>query len=169
MRAAESDRLTLRPLTEENLPQAREIRREDVSEDFVDGIDTLWELTQYGLEHGCVGRSFAVYCDEDCIGVLLLGEALPWETDPPEMAREPFYRLMGFVLDRRYRGFGLGGRVLEMAVEAVYEEFGVRPVALGVHRGNVGAERFYLRHGFRKTEAMDGEDYYYLRYPKTDS
>lgn len=169
MRAAESGRLALRPLTKENLPQARGIRREDVGEDFVDGIDTLWELTRYGLEHGCVGRSFAVYYDEDCIGVLLLGEALPWETDPPEMAREPFYRLMGFVLDRRYRGLGLGGRVLEMAVEAVYEEFGVRPVALGVHRENVGAERFYLRHGFRKTEAMDGEDYYYLRYPKADS
>ena len=40
--------VTLEPLTAANLDEARGIRREDVSEEFVDGIDTLWELTEYG-------------------------------------------------------------------------------------------------------------------------
>ena len=111
--------LVLEPLTEKNLPVVLAIRREDVSEDFVDSAASLWELTQYGAEHGCLGRTFAVMLGEACVGVLLLGEAIPWETDPPEMAREPFYRLMGFIMDRQYRGRGLGGRALELAVQCL--------------------------------------------------
>lgn len=43
-----------------------------------------------------------------------LTEAIEWETDPPEMKREPFYRLMGFVIDKKYRGKGIGSKALEM-------------------------------------------------------
>lgn len=156
--------VTLEPLTAANLDEARGIRREDVSEEFVDGIDTLWELTEYGTEHGCTGRTFLIRYDGRCAGVLLLGEALPWDTDPPEMKERPFYRLMGFVIDRKYRGRGIGSAALEMAVREVYREFGERPIALGVHRDNAGAERFYLRHGFHKTSCMEGNDCYFLRY-----
>ena len=72
---------------------------------------------------------------------------------------------MGFVLDRRYRGGGIGTYVLNETVRRVYQEFGVRPIMLGCHRDNVDGERFWLRHGFRKTDAMEGNDCYYLRYP----
>lgn len=88
------------------------------------------------------------------------------ETDPEEMEGVPFYRLMGFVLDREYRGQGIGGRVLEMVIERCYEEFGVRPIVLGCHQDNHGAARFYERHGFHRTEAMEGKDVYYLKYPE---
>ena len=157
--------LVLEPLTETNLPVVLAIRREDVSEDFVDSPAALWKLTRYGAEHGCAGQTFAIMLGEACVGVLLLGEAIPWATDPPEMAGEPFYRLMGFVMDRRYRNRGLGGQALEKAIQRVYQTFGIRPIALGVHRDNRDAERFYLRHGFVKTSAMEGEDFYFLRYP----
>lgn len=155
--------LTLEPLTQENLPLARAIRREDISEAFVDTADTIWELTRWGLEHHCQGRTFLVMAGERCIGMILLGEAIPWETDPPEMAAEPFYRLMGFVLDQRYRGQGMGGQALELAIERVYQEFGPRPIALGCHMDNHGAERFYLRHGFVKTPYREGDDFYYIK------
>ncbi len=156
--------VTLELLTEENLSEARNIHREDVSEELVDGIDTLWELTVYGNEHGCIGRTFLVRYEGRCAGVLLLGEAIPWETDPPEMKGVPFYRLMGFVMDREFRGRGIGSEAFLMAVESVYKEFGPRPIALGVHKDNPGAERFYLRHGFRKTGYMEGNDCYFLRF-----
>ena len=52
--------VTLEPLTKEKLEEARGIQREDISEEFVDGIDTLWELTQYGEEHSCIGRTFLI-------------------------------------------------------------------------------------------------------------
>ena len=52
--------LVLEPLTEKNLPVVLAIRREDVSEDFVDSAASLWELTQYGAEHGCLDRKSVV-------------------------------------------------------------------------------------------------------------
>ena len=73
------------------------------------------------------------------------------------------------MIDKRYRNIGIGGYVLEKVIEIIYGEYGVRPIALGVHKDNIGAERFYLSHGFRKTDAMEGNDYYYLRYPNEDT
>ena len=158
--------INLERLTEQNIDAVRAIHREDISESWVDNVDTLWELTQYGLEHSCIGHTFAVKYGETYIGVILLGEAIPWETDPEEMKAEPFYRLMGFVIDSQYRGQGIGGKVLEMVIDAIYGEYGVRPIALGVHKDNHGAARFYERHSFVGVDAMEGNDWYYIRYPR---
>ena len=155
----------LRLLTDCREEDLRDIRREDVSEAFVDTADTILDLHRYGLAHGCIGHTFAIWAQGRCVGVLLLGEAIPWDTDPPQMQREPFYRLMGFVLDRAYRGRGIGGAALEEAIRWVWRDFGVRPIALGVHRENVRAAAFYRRHGFRPVDAMEEEDVYWLRYP----
>ncbi len=158
------ENIELRLMTEEMEDAVRAIRREDISEDFVDTAETIIDLHHYGLEHGCLGHTFAVFADGACVGVLLLGEAIPWETDPPEMEGVPFWRLMGFVIDREHRCCGIGAWVLEEAIRRCNRDFGVRPVALGVHKDNHCAEKFYLRHGFVKTEYMEGNDYYYLRY-----
>ncbi len=158
--------IRLEQLDEANFDLVRLIDRSDVVEEFVDSVDTIMEYTRYGLEHGCIGRTYAVRYGGAYIGVILLGEAIEWESDPSEMKGTPFYRLLGFVIDKKYRGQGIGGRVLESVIAAVYEEFGVRPIALGVHQDNHAAARFYARHGFEKTETMEGNDYYYLRYPE---
>ena len=152
-------------LTRKNIDAVRALRRDDIPESWVDDADTLWELTQYGLVHNCIGHTYAVKYGDACIGVILLGEAIPWETDPEEMKKEPFYRLMGFVIDNRYRSRGIGGKVLEMVIDTVYQEYGVRPIALGVHKDNHGAARFYMRHGFAPVDALEGNDRYYIRYP----
>lgn len=159
-------RIRLELLDDGNLEEARRIRREDISEAFVDGVDTIMELTRYGIEHHCMGHTYVVRYGNMCIGLVLLGEAIPWETDPEQMEGVPFYRLMGFVIDRRYRGRGIGGWVLETVIGEIYREFGVRPIALGVHEDNHRAAKFYENHGFRKTQAMEGNDRYYLRYPR---
>lgn len=157
--------IRLELLTEERFGEAMAIDRDDVPESFVDTAETILTLHRYGAEHGCIGHTFLVMADGRCVGLLLLGEAIPWETDPPEMRAEPFYRLMGFVIDRAARGMGIGAQALEQAIERVYEDFGTRPVALGVHVENHRAAAFYMRHGFRPTDAMEGNDRYYLRYP----
>ena len=159
------DLITLELLSDANIGGVREIQRDDISEAFVDTADTIMELNQYGLDHNCKGHAYAIKRADEYIGVILLGEAIAWDTDPEEIKGVPFYRLMGFFIDKRYRGSGIGGYVLEKVIRLIYDEFGVRPIALGVHRENIGAERFYLNHGFRKTAAMEGNDYYYLRYP----
>ncbi|MBR4068854.1 MAG: GNAT family N-acetyltransferase [Clostridia bacterium] len=150
-------------LTEANVHHARSIDREDIPEEWVDTADTIIDLNQYGLEHRLLGHTFLAYLGETCIGLILIGEAIPWETDPAEMQGVPFYRVMGFVVDRAYRSRGYGSVILEQAVEMVYKDFGKRPLALGVHRENVHAGRFYERHGFRRTGVYEGMDEYYLR------
>ena len=152
-------------LSKENMDLVRLIKRDDISEAFVDTADTIIELTQYGLEHHCKGHTYVIKKEDKYIGFILLGEAFRWESDPQEMKNVPFYRLMCFVIDQRYRNHGIGGAVLEKVIELIYEEFGVRPIACGVHKDNIAAERFYLRHGFRKTAVMEKEDVHYLRYP----
>ena len=156
--------IELEELTHGNFADACGIDRDDVPESYVDTAETLMEITDYGAEHHCLGHTFVAKAGGRYVGLILLGEAIPWETDPPEMEKEPFYRLMGFVIDRQYRGCGIGGKVLEKAIERVYRDFGRRPVALGCHKDNVRAEQFYLRHGFRKTSYMEGNDYYYFRF-----
>jgi len=158
--------INLELLTESNIDAVRAIHREDIPFSWVDDADTLWELTQYGLNHDCIGHTYAVKFGDVYVGVLLLGEAIPWETDPEEMRREPFYRLMGFIVDNRYRSQGIGSKVLEMVVNAIYSEYGIRPIALGVHTDNHSAARFYERHGFTAVNAMEGNDRYYIRYPQ---
>lgn len=160
--------ITFELLTNSNIEYVRAIQRDDISEAFVDNADTIMELTQYGLDHNCKGHSYAIKKEDEYIGLILLGEAFEWDTDPEEMKGVPFYRLMGFVLDKRYRNCGIGGYVLEKVIEMIYNDYGIRPIALGVHKDNIGAERFYLNHGFKKTEVMEGNDYYYLRYPLTN-
>lgn len=159
------DVITFELLTQSNVTKVRQIQRDDISEAFVDTVDTIMELTQYGLDHNCKGHTYAIKQRNEYIGLILLGEAFAWDTDPKEMKGVPFYRLMGFVIDKRYRKRGIGGYVLEKAIDLIYTEFGIRPIALGVHKDNFGAERFYLNHGFHKTDVMEGNDYYYLRYP----
>ena len=157
--------ISLELLNQQNFASVRQIHREDISEAFVDNADTIMELTQYALAHHCLGHTYAIKYDDLYIGLILLGEAIEWETDPPEMKGVPFYRLMGFVIDSRYRSRGIGGYVLEHTIANIYQEFGVRPIALGVHKDNHEAERFYLNHGFKKTTVMEGNDFYFLRYP----
>lgn len=157
-------KLQFEELTHQNYPDACKIDRDDISEAFVDTASTIMNTTCYGVEHHCLGHTFLIRYDENPIGLILLGEAIPWETDPPEMRNEPFYRLMGFVIDKKYRGRGIGGEILEKTIQFVYDDFGKRPIALGCHKDNIQAERFYLRHGFKKTSFMEGNDYYYLRF-----
>ena len=53
--------------------------------------------------------------------------------------------------------------MIEKVITNMYEEFGVRPIVLGVHKDNIGAEKFYYKHGFVKTNYMD-DDYYFIRW-----
>lgn len=161
--------IELEQLSHDNFEMVRKIDRDDVPETFVNTVDTIMALTDYGYEHNLIGHTYAVKADGTYVGMIMLGEALPWPTDPPQMAEEPFYRLMGFVLDQQYRGLGIGGQVLERTVEAVYRDFGVRPIALGCHRDNLSAAAFYRKHGFIKTEYLETDDFYYLRYPEDRS
>ncbi len=155
--------LQFEELTHRNYPDAQTIDRDDIPEAFVDSVAALMELTDYGVAHHCIGHTFLVRKEGKCIAAILLGEAIPWETDPPRVKSEPFYRLMGFVVDKNYRGRGYGGIILEETIRRVFLEFGRRPIVLGCHKENGKAARFYERHGFVKTDYREQNDCYYIR------
>ncbi len=155
--------IVLEQLTHENFEDAAAINRDDIPEEWVDTAQTLMEVTDYGAEHRLMGHTYLSRADGKPVGLIMIGEALAWDTDPAEMKGKPFYRVMGFVVDRAYRGKGLGGEILEKAISQVYDEFGRRSIALGVHRDNLRVGRFYERHGFRRTGVYEGHDEYYLR------
>ena len=150
-------------LTHDNYSDARAVNRDDIPEEWVDTADTLMETTDYGAEHNLIGHTFVAYMDGKPVGLIMIGEAIPWDTDPDEMKGRPFYRLMGFAVDRDCRNRGIGGMILEKAIGQVCDEFGERSIALGVHKDNVRAGKFYERHGFERTGVFEGNDEYYLR------
>ena len=143
------------------------IDRSDISEDWVDSIPDILALHQYGLDHGCIGHTYAIYAEDACIGIILMGEGIPWPCDPPEVVGIPFYRIMGFVIDKAWRGKGLGSQVLKAVITRIFGEFGPRPILIGVQQDNVRAADFYLHHGFRPTDSWDEDDRFYIRDPQT--
>ena len=155
--------IVLEQLTRENYVHAQAVCRDDIPEAWVDTAASLMEVTEYGAEHHLIGHTYVAYWEGRPVGLIMIGEALPWDTDPAEMKNRPFYRVMGFIVDRDYRGRGIGGAILENAVSRVFREFGERSLALGVHRDNIRAVGFYERHGFRRTGVYEGNDEYFLR------
>ena len=158
--------ITFEQLTHQNFSAARALDRDDIPESFVDTAATIMEITDYGYENNLIGHTYLILCDGRYAGLILLGEAIPWDTDPPEVHQQPFYRLMGFVISQEFRGKGVGGEALEKTITKVYEDFGVRPLVLGCHKDNPRAAAFYERHGFHRTDYMEGNDCYYLRFPR---
>jgi len=157
--------IRLKELTDSRRNDVLGIDRSDISEDWVDSIPDILALHQYGLDHGCIGHTYAIYAEDACIGIILMGEGIPWPCDPPEVVGIPFYRIMGFVIDKAWRGKGLGSQVLETVIARVFNEFGPRPILIGVQQDNVRAADFYLRHGFRPTDSWDEDDRFYIRDP----
>lgn len=155
--------ILLEQLTHDNYDDTLAINRDDIPEDWVDNAAYLMEVTDYGAEHHLIGHTYLARIDGKPVSLIMIGEALVWDTDPDEMKGKPFYRVMGFVVDKAYRDKGIGGKILEKAISHVYEEFGKRSIALGVHKDNVRVRKFYERHGFKPTGVYEGNDEYYLR------
>ena len=155
--------LTLKQMTHDNYKDALAINRDDIPEAWVDSAASLMKVTDYGAEHHLMGHTYIAYMDGNPVGLIMIGEALAWETDPDEMKDKPFYRVMGFIVDKDHRSRGIGGFILEKAIAQVYSEFGERSIALGVHKDNVRVGKFYERHGFKRTGVYEGNDEYYLR------
>ena len=157
--------ICLKPILSAEAPDVMHIDRSDINEDWVDSLHDIMALHRYGLEHRLIGRTYAIYAGDACIGVLLMGEGIPWACDPPELANTPFYRIMGFVIDKAWRGQGVGSKALETAIRLVYNDFGPRPICIGVQQDNTRAAAFYLHHGFHPTDSWDEDDLFYIRNP----
>ncbi|MCH5353031.1 MAG: GNAT family N-acetyltransferase [Acutalibacter sp.] len=155
--------LTLELLNPENEVQVKQIQRDDVPDEFAEEVADTIELAKYGNENHLRGHCYCMKYGENYIGILLIGEAIEDEADPAELKGTGYFRIMGFVLDRNYRGQGLGSKALELALREIYEEYGKVPILLECHKDNVRAADFYTRLGFRNTKILNHEDYFFIK------
>lgn len=84
------ENINIEYVSEENSRFLKNILRDDISEDFVDSLDVVLEITNYGIEHNCKGHTYAIKYDEKHIGFILLWEAIEWSTDPEIMKKRAF-------------------------------------------------------------------------------
>lgn len=155
--------VTLEVLNDQNREVLLHLNRDDISLKFVEDVAETLEQAEYGDAHKLRGHCYAVKCGGTYAGVILIGEGLAWECDPPEIKGTFFYRIMGFVLDKRYRGLGIGSAAMEQAIRNVYEEYGRAPIVIECHEENRRAIRFYEKHGFVNTNVRENEDFYLIR------
>ena len=155
--------IELESMTPACYERAMRIPRDDEAETFVGSVDELINNAEYGRVHNLIGNIFLIKADGKDVGYLMIGEAFPWPTDPPEMKGRDYYRLMYFMIESQSRGRGIGGEAMERAIDITYRQFGARPLALGCHRDNAAGRRFYVKHGFRETPYKEGDDCYMLR------
>lgn len=76
--------------------------------------------------------------------------------------------IVSIAVKPEYRGMGIGRSLMEAAIKALRERYGVKYVYLEVRVSNTGAIRFYERLGFRIVKRVggyyrDGEDAYIMR------
>ena len=160
---AECGRITLELLSSENEAQVKRIQRDDVPDAFAEEVADTVALAKYGDENHLRGHCYIVKYMEKYIGIILIGEAIEDEADPAELKGTGYFRVMGFVLDRDYRGKGLGSKALELALQGIYQEYGKMPILLECHKDNIRAANFYTKLGFRNTHILNNEDYFFIK------
>ena len=51
------ENINIEYVSEKNSRFLKNILRDDISEDFVDSLDVVLEITNYGIEHNCKGHT----------------------------------------------------------------------------------------------------------------
>lgn len=162
-------KVELEILSAANRQEVLKIDRSDIPLDYVEDISETLMQSDYGDEHHLRGHCYVVRCDGACVGVLLIGEGIPWDCDPEKIRETFFYRILGFVMDKRYRGRGVGSGAMEQAIQNIYAEYGPAPIVIECHRENTKAIAFYEKHGFRNTHFAENADFYFIRDVKTNA
>ena len=118
----------LEVMTFDNCDKAYEIERSDIPYKFVEDVPTLIDTLEYGAENDLIGHAFLAKVDDKAVATIMIGEGIVGDADPFELQDRPFYRLMFFVVDKRYRGQGIGTEILEESIKRIYSEYGERLV-----------------------------------------
>lgn len=149
-------------LNEYNAPKVMQIQRDDIPVCFAEDIAYTVSLAEYGDENNLRGHCYTVKYGEQYVGILLIGEAIPDSADPPELIGKDYFRIIGFVIDKRYRRQGIGSKALKAAINEIYCEYGHLPILLECHKDNKAALDFYAKMGFRNTNILHDQDYYFI-------
>lgn len=142
-----NDKVTLRPIDEENFPDAFRLKLGEGQEMFVSHpIRSLAQAYVYRTQ--C--QPFGIYSEDTMVGYVMV----IYDYDIPE------YDIWHMMIDEKYQGRGLG----TAALEACLAYIGTKPfgdsgrVCLTCSKFNGAALRIYEKMGFRPTGAWDGDE-----------
>lgn len=151
-------------LCKDNEDKVLAIDRDDIPEYFAESMAYTIQLSHYGTQHEMKGFCFAIKYFENYVGLILIGEAIKDKADPDEVKDRPYFRVIGFVIDRCYRNRGIGSQAFLLALEKIYHEYGTVPILLECHRKNQTAIIFYEKMGFTNTNKLHKDDYYMVKF-----
>ena len=157
--------LQLEVLDRYNRTQLIKLDRKDIPLEYVADVEHTISLADYGAKFGLGGRCFAIKYGGKYVGIILIGEAVKNEADPVELKGEKYFRVLGFLIDNKYQGMGIGTIALNKAISAVRREYGRIPLLLECHKDNERAIRFYEENGFKNTSKLNanGTDWFMVK------
>ena len=148
-----------------NRTQLINLDRKDIPLEYVADVEHTISLADYGAKFGLGGRCFVIKYGGKYVGIILIGEAVKNEADPVELKGEKYFRILGFLIDNKYQGMGIGTIALNKAISAVRREYGRIPLLLECHKDNERAIRFYEENGFKNTSKLNanGTDWFMVK------
>ena len=148
-----------------NRTQLVNLDRKDIPLEYVADVENTISLADYGVKFGLGGRCFAIKYGGKYVGIILIGEAIKNEADPVELKGEKYFRVLGFLIDNKYQGIGIGSLALKKATDEIYRDYGKVPLLLECHKDNERAIRFYEQNGFVNTGKLNekGTDWFMVK------
>ncbi len=147
-----------------NREQVLKIDRKDIPVEYVAQINDTILMAEYGAKVGLDGHCYAIKYNDKYVGVILIGKGIEDYTDPDTVKGKIFFRIMGFVIDSKYRHIGIGSTALKKATRAIQQEYGNVIFLLECHKDNKDAIRFYEKNGFLNTGLLNknATDYFMI-------
>ena len=148
-----------------NRTQLINLDRKDIPLEYVADVENTISLADYGAKFGLGGRCFAIKYGGKYVGIILIGEAVKNEADPVELKGEKYFRVLGFLIDNKYQGIGIGSLALKKATDEIYRDYGKIPLLLECHKDNERAIKFYEQNGFVNTGKLNekGTDWFMVK------
>lgn len=136
----------------ENIHSLLSIDFGDTPEIYAEKPSVTIAYAYCGLLANMEGFCSAITLDGDVAGIILIGEGIPGENDPPACRRAgKFFRLIGFVIDAARRGQGIGKAALKKALNQFDSRYPGCPLILECHEQNTAAYRLYQSSNFEDT------------------
>ena len=147
-----------------NRKEIVKIDRSDIPVEFAAKAEDTIAMADYGKNIGLPGKCFAIKYNKNYVGILLIGKAVEDAADPVELKGSYYFRVLGFFIQSKYQGLGIGTTALQKAIDEIYSEYGPITLLLECHKDNEKALAFYEKNGFVNTGIMDakGTDWFMI-------
>lgn len=159
----------LTTLSFDNYEEVLALKPKDCQKEYVEDWKTILSFAYIGAVLGLDGVLNIITCDGRPVGRALIGK-IDVEPQEPEIlqAYEKFYRIMGFFIDEKWQGQGIGSEALKLLLEKIrqYPEGEKLPVALEVEEENIIGKRLYQKFGFFDTGIRYGNSCAFVKLPE---